>query len=184
MKLSNKYQYKVLCEDKLTHCFIRRFLISQGITGRKIIPLPLPAEGCGEQFVRNQYPKQLNSLRSKNFVSTVLVVAIDADADTCEGRQKQLELGCNAVGVIQRTKNDKLLFLIPKRNIETWIKYFDGETVNEVQDYAHFLNNHESDCYNAADKMAEEFSKDDFSSELSSLQFAYKGYKKLITLIS
>ena len=89
MKLNKNYKYNILCEDKLTHCFIRRFLISQGVNSRKINALPLPAEGCGEQYVRTQYPKQLRYLRSNNFVSNILVVAIDADFNTCIERQNQ-----------------------------------------------------------------------------------------------
>ena len=158
-------------------------MITQGINGRKIKALPLPAVGCGEQYVRQQYPKQLSFLRSRNFISNVLVVAIDADANTFLERQKQLDETCEKTNVVQRTSQDKLLLFIPKRNIETWIKFFDGETVDEEHDYAHFLNGHESDCYNAADKMAEEFSKQTFTSELSSLQFAYKEYTKLVSLL-
>ena len=183
MKLSKDYKYNILCEDKLTHCFIRRFLISQGISGRKINALPLPAAGCGEQYVRSQYPKQLQFLRSNNFISNVLIVAIDADVKTCLERQNQLDEACINAGVQQLAVNDKVLLFIPKRNIETWVKYFDGESVDEEHDYAHFLNGHESDCHNAADKMAEEFSKTTFSSGLSSLEFAFKYYTKLAGLL-
>lgn len=184
MKLSKDYKYNILCEDKLTHCFIRRFLISQGVNSRKINALPLSAAGCGEQYVREQYPKRLNYLRSNNFISNILVVAIDADINTCIERQKQLDEACENASVDKRTSRDKLFLLIPKRNIETWIKYFDGENVDEEHDYAHFLNGHESDCYNAADKMADEFSSPSFSSVLSSLQFAFKEYTNLVKLIS
>lgn len=184
MKLSKDYKYNILCEDKLTHCFIRRFLISQGVNARKINALPLPAAGCGEQYVRAQYPKQLSYLRSTSYVSNILIVAIDADFNTCMERQKQLDEACGNAGVDKRNSKDKLLLLVPKRNIETWIKYFDGETVDEEYDYAHFLNGHESDCYNSADKMSAEFSQTTFSSELSSLQFAYQEYTQLVKLIS
>ncbi len=184
MKLNKDYKYNILCEDKLTHCFIRRFLISQGVNARKINALPLPAAGCGEQYVRAQYPKQLRYLRSNSYVSNILVVAIDADFNTCMERQKQLDEACGNAGVDKRSSKDNLLLLVPKRNIETWIKYFDGETVDEEHDYAHFLNVHESDCYNSADKMAAEFSQTTFSSELSSLQFAYQEYTQLVKKIS
>lgn len=184
MKLSKDYKYNILCEDKLTHCFIRCFLISQGVNARRINALPLPAAGCGEQYVRAQYPKQLSYLRSTSYVSNILIVAIDADLNTCIERQKQLDEACGNAGVDKRSPKDKLLLLVPKRNIETWIKYFDGETVDEEHDYAHFLNGHESDCYNSADKMSEDFSSPSFSSALSSLQFAYQDYTHLVKLIS
>lgn len=184
MKLSKDYRYNILCEDKLTHCFIRRFLISQGVNARRINALPLPAAGCGEQYVRAQYPKQLSYLRSNSYVANILIVAIDADLNTCVERQKQLDEACGNAAVDKRSPQDKLLLLVPKRNIETWIKYFDGETVDEEHDYAHFLNGHESDCYNSADKMSEDFSSPSFSTALSSLQFAYQEYTHLVKLIS
>ena len=184
MKLSKDYKYTVLCEDKLSHCFVRRFLIAQGVNGRKIIMTSLPAAGCGEQYVRQQFPRYLTALRSKSFDSNVLVVVIDADAKSYAERRNQFDEMCQQAKVQICTENDRLLIFIPKRNIETWVKYFDGESDDEEHDYAHFLNGHESDCYNAADKMSEEFSKESFTSDLSSLQFAHKEYTKLVRLIS
>ncbi len=184
MKLSKKHKYIVLCEDKLTHCFIRRFLIAQGISGRKMVSLPLPADGCGEQYVRIQFPKQLRALRSKSFDSNVLIVAIDADKKTVQERKLQFNDACNAVEIETRTEDDKLLIFIPKRNIETWIKYFDGDSVDEEHDYAHYLNGHEADCYSAADKMAERFSAENFTSELSALQDAYNEYCALVRQVN
>lgn len=182
MKLSKDYKYTVLCEDKLSQCYIRRFLMAQGISGRKIIMLQLPARGCGEQYVRCQFPKYLTTLRSRNFLSNVLVVSIDADTKSCTERNGQLDEMCRAVGVSERSKVDKVLVFIPKRNIETWVKCFDGENVDEIQDYAHFLRGHESDCSSAADKMSEEFSNPSFTSDLSSLVYAHKEYSRVVSL--
>lgn len=183
MKLSKTHKYTILCEDKLTHCYVRHFLIAQGISGRKIFPLPLPADGCGEQYVRQEFPKYLSVLRSKNFDSNVLVVALDADKRTLLERKNQLDDACNAADVPLRSESDRLLVFIPKRNIETWIKYFDGATVNEEEDYAHFLNGHESDCYPAAEKMATEFSVENFIFELPSLQSAHNEYSNLARML-
>lgn len=183
MKLSKGYKYIVLCEDKLTQCYIRRFLLTQGIAGRKIFVTPLPAQGCGEQYVRLQFPKYLTALRSKSFDSNVLVVAIDADAKSCVERHEQLNEMCRAAGVSERSESEKALVFIPKRNVETWVKYFDGKNVDESQDFAHFLSGHESDCYAAADKMAEKFSNPSFTSNLSSLAYAHKEYARIVDLM-
>ena len=184
MKLCNSHYYKILCEDKLTQCYIRRFLTAQGISGRRIHSLPLPAAGCGEQYVRQQYPKYLKALRTNNFNSNILIVAIDADTKTFKERKKQLEESCIMCGIPSRTKKDKLLIFIPKRNIEKWVKYFYGESVDEETDCSHFLNGHESDCYKAADNMSDLFSKENFDSTLTALQDAYEEYKALIKLIN
>ena len=184
MKLSNTHKYTVFCEDKLTHCFIRRFLLAQGISGRKIFPLPLPAAGCGEQYVREKLPKYLQVLRSKSYDSNVLVVAIDADKKTPLERKSQLNEACGAAQIPVRTETDKMLVFVPKRNLETWVKYFGGEVVDEEQDYAHFLNGHESDCYPAAKKMSEQFSNESFTTNLAALQDAYGEYTRIVQLVN
>ena len=183
MKLSGTHKYIILCEDKLTQCYIRRFLLAQGISWRKISPVALPAAGCGEQYVREQFPRYLQHLRSKLFNATVLVVAIDADIKTCSQRKIQLKNACSVCAVVPQSKSDKLLLFIPKRTIETWIKYFDDETVDESYNYAHFLNGRESACHPAAKKMAYAFSQPTFSSKnLPSLQDAYNEYLRVLRL--
>lgn len=184
MRLSKIHKYTILCEDKQTQCYIRRFLLAQGISGRKVFTLPLPADGCGEQYVRFQFPRYLKALRSRNFDSNVLVVIIDADKKALAERKAQLNDACESADVPVRTENDKLLLLIPKRNIETWIKHFEGETVDEEYDYAHFLVGHESDCYSAADKMSQAFSNETFFTDLPSLMDGYREYSSLIKLFN
>ena len=183
MRLSKTHKYILLCEDKQMHCFIRRFLLSQGIEARKINALPLPADGCGEQYVRLQFPRYLKALRSHSFDSNVLVTVIDADKKSLSERKTQLNEACEVSDVPIRTTKDKLILLIPKRNIETWIKCFNGDAVDEEQDYAHFLKGHESDCYVAADRMSQAFSTEGFVTELASLQEGYKEYSVLIQLL-
>lgn len=182
MRLSKTHKYVILCEDKLMACYIRRFLREQGINGRKISTIALPANGCGEQYVRLQFPRYLRGLRSKNFDANVLVVVIDADRESCTKRKKQLKDACTASNVALWSKDDKLLLFVPKRNIETWIKHFNGDVVDENDDYAHFLNGHESDCYPAAKKMSDAFSCS-FSCKLPSLQDAYNEYVRVSNLI-
>lgn len=182
MKLDIKFKYTILCEDKLTSCFIRKFLIEQGIDRRKITPCPFPLSGCGEQYVRREFPRYLKALRSKNFNSNVLIVAIDADTKSVEERKLQLNGSCSAASIDTIKKSDRLMLFIPKRNIETWICFFDDKKVDEETDYAHCLNGHESDCFPAAVKMCNSFKKLDFSSSLNSLNIAYSEYKSLISL--
>jgi len=184
LRLNKEYRYTVLCEDKLTQCFVRRFLIASGINGRKIYPLPLPVAGCGEQYVREQFPQQLKALRAKNYNSNVLFTIIDADSYTYEEREKMLEDACKISETDLRKKTDNILLFIPKRNIETWIKHFGGEKVDEKTDYAHFLNGHEKDSYLAAEKMAQEFMKSSITYPLLSLQKAYEEYLQLVKKIS
>ena len=70
-------QVIVLREDKQQEVFVRRFMKPR--TNHPIRVLLAPdGEGAGEQFVREQYPRQLRALRAAT-VNAVLVVVIDAD---------------------------------------------------------------------------------------------------------
>ena len=70
----------LLCEDSRTNTFVRRFLRRRNFDTRDIHTLPLPTKGSGEQWVREQYPKQLRDIRGRQ--RKVLLVVTDADANT------------------------------------------------------------------------------------------------------
>ena len=56
-------QLIVLCEDEQQGVFVRRFLKPR--TNHPIRTMWQPAgEGSGEQFVREEYPRQLRALRA------------------------------------------------------------------------------------------------------------------------
>jgi hypothetical protein len=50
--------------------------------------------------------------------------------------------------------NEAIAIFVPKRNIETWIRYLQGETVNEEAVYAKFKNN-EAVCKTAVEDLAD-----------------------------
>lgn len=74
----------LLCEDQRTDIFVRRFLKHRNFDLRDIYTIPLPTKGSGEQWVREQYPKQLRHIRGKR---KVLLVVTDADANTHDGQE-------------------------------------------------------------------------------------------------
>ncbi|MDR1971612.1 MAG: hypothetical protein LBQ46_06790 [Treponema sp.] len=127
-------KYTILCEDSQSACFIRRFLKKRHI-GRKDIREEIsPAgQGCGEQWVRQQYPGELTNIRKHK---GYLIVCTDADRATVLERIQALDAECRKIGVPARTEDDAAALIIPKRNIETWIKYLHGTAVNEDDDYA------------------------------------------------
>ena len=75
----------LLCEDKQTNTFVRRFLQLRKFGRRHIHTLPLPdGAQSGEQWVRKSYPRELKAIRQTQ--SKLLIVAIDADKNTTERR--------------------------------------------------------------------------------------------------
>jgi len=71
----------LLCEDKQTDSFVRRFLKHRNFKYRDIRTVSLSAgSGSGEQRVREQYPRQLKAIRQRK--QAYLIVVIDADTHT------------------------------------------------------------------------------------------------------
>ena len=117
-------QVIVLCEDK-QEVFVRRFMKPRTNHPIRIVSAPV-GEGAGEQFVREQYPRQLRALRAAT-VNVVLVVMIDGDTAGSVERMRQLDESCRLSGITPRTDADRVIVLVPERNIETWLAYL-GES--------------------------------------------------------
>lgn len=125
----NRPKITVLCEDKQHESFIRRFLKKRN---RKIYAVTRTDAGAGDQFVRDNYPAQLDAIRKRG---GILVVMIDGDNYSIEQRQKRMDEACREKGVSPRSLSDKVAVFVPMRNIETWLAYLDGEDVNETATY-------------------------------------------------
>lgn len=173
-------QYFILCEDKQTQCFIRYFLAKHLIKREKIRCLKLPMQGAGEQYVRENYPVELQKMRSKNFNNIVLLVCIDADIHSVADRYKELDDECVKKKIPNRTNLESVAFFVPKRNIETWIEWLeDKEDVDEVALYPH--RKKESDCKPQAEKLADMFIHNaGLSTALPSIQAAQIEYNTRI----
>jgi hypothetical protein len=134
----------VLCEDETQFNFVRHFLLLKGIvrTSAQITPVVCP-RGCGEQFVRQNFPKELHGCRIQNRTGrfTLLIVAIDADVYTARHREQHLRDICATdaltrnIGYIQ--PNEPVAVFIPRRNIETWVRLLGNNVVDETTDYKH-----------------------------------------------
>ena len=124
----------LLCEDTATDTFVRRFLRRRQFKARDIRTLPIPhGSQSGEQWVREKYPSELQAIRSRQ--NAFLIVVIDADTHTTQTRRSQLDDECNAEQVPARKPADPVIIIVPRRNIETWFAYLDGESVDETVDY-------------------------------------------------
>ena len=88
-----------------------------------------------------------------NQVAIGLVVLIDAETGTLEARLNKLASVLEEDEQKNRGPNEAIAIFVPKRNIETWIHYLQGETVNEEAVYAKFKNN-EAVCKTAVEDLA------------------------------
>ena len=92
--------------------------------------------------------------QNRNRVAIGLVVLIDADTGTLEARLNELASALNKDKQEKRGSNEAIAIFVLKRNIETWIHYLQGETVNEEDDYAKFEKN-EAACKTAVEDLAD-----------------------------
>lgn len=123
----------VLAEDSLHQAFVRRFLLRCGFLNHQIRLGDLPgSRGCGEQWVRERYIKEVAAYRGRaSRANTALVVIIDADRGEISHRSRQLE----SLGA--RLEGERIVHLIPRRSIETWILCLNNVIVDEETDYSH-----------------------------------------------
>jgi hypothetical protein len=150
-----RVQIVILCEDRQQEVFARYFLKKRGFTGRFRANICPPGSQAGEQYVRTHYPEEVKAYRQKrNQVSIGLVVLIDADTGTLEARLNQLASVLDEDELNNREPNEAIAIFVPKRNIETWIHYLQGETVNEEDAYAKFEKN-EAACKTAVENLAD-----------------------------
>jgi len=153
--MSRVAQVVLLCEDQQQKVFFYRLLKRLGYSQWDIHIRQIPeGKQSAEQYVREHYPEEVKGHRL-NTVSCCLVVGIDADRYTCKQRYTQLENALTHESMPNRQSVEPIAIFIPKRNIETWIKFLlDGGTVNEDTVYPH-LAGHESDCHPAVDRFLE-----------------------------
>ena len=133
----------LLCEDSQHEAFVRRF-----IKKRRLVTGHLRVEKCpggsGEQFVRKQYPVELVALRTRH-AKSALIVVVDGDKEGVQGRCEQLADACRDAGIKDRAAAESVVVLVPTWNIETWLAYLAGGSVDETRpDYPRLSK--ESDC--------------------------------------
>ena len=148
-------QVVILCEDQQQECFIRRFLILRNYDPHRFyVRRPGAGRGSAEQFVREEFPRELKAYRSRsNRYSTCLVVGTDADRLSVEERVRSFLKACTDSGIPPREEGEQVCFMVPKRNVETWLAYLRGEPVDEETEYRKY--DRPSDCQQDVESLDE-----------------------------
>lgn len=119
----------VLGEDSAHVSFMLTWLKARNVPRSAVTDRPPPAgRGAGEQFVRERLPVELRALRRRRDQAIILIVVTDADVLPVDERIATL-------GDDIADEHERLVLLIPRRNIQTWIAYLHDEPVDEVTDY-------------------------------------------------
>jgi hypothetical protein len=132
MSERKRIRFIILSEGKRDYDFARAFLQSRfgkhyvSINRAQTVAAGL---GSGEQRVRERYPVELKALRKKGGEKACLVVMIDGDNLSARERRATLEERGS------RAFDEKVLIIVPRRNLETWFAWLDGERVDEQTNY-------------------------------------------------
>ena len=151
--MSKVAKITILCEDIQQACFVRRFLMNRGWDRydfyEKIAP---PGFGSAEQMVRERFPSELQAYRSKSsHLKNGLIAVVDADKRGVIERIRDFDEACDEKGIARKGPDERVLFVVPKRNIETWLAYLQGKSVDEETSYQRY--EYESLCHRDADKL-------------------------------
>lgn len=124
----------LLCEDKRHEQFARAFLrgFCPKIHRNRIRTRIPPPVGDASQWVMQQYPQELKAYRSRaNHMNVMLVVIVDADNLSTQARSDDLDSACLSAEVAIRWDKERVVYIIPKWAIETWILALAGNALDE-----------------------------------------------------
>ncbi|MFW6106857.1 MAG: hypothetical protein ACOC8H_01720 [bacterium] len=153
--MSRNVNVVILCEDRQHEAFARRFLkrAGKGYRVQRVVISPR-GRGSGEQFVRARFAEELAYYRGRQHrVEQALVVMIDADRRMVEERMEQVDAAAAEGDQERRRANERVAVMVPARNIETWLAYLDGQTVNENDPYPRLER--ERDCQPHVERLYE-----------------------------
>jgi hypothetical protein len=135
--MSRASQVVVLAEDRTHQAFVRAFLHRLGYRVHDIRFLPVPSgRGSGEQYVREHYAEEVKAFRDRDRrARTALIAIVDADLLTVDRRAGELRAALDEAHVDARGQSERVVHLIPRRHVETWVLCLTGSAVDETEDY-------------------------------------------------
>jgi hypothetical protein len=133
MGMSQPTEVILLCEDQQHARFARLLLKLRGVSDRRIRAHISPlGQGDAKKWVNECYPGDLTAYRAKaNHINNVLIVMSDADNNSVLQRAQQLENACDMNKISGRLPHERVIFVIPKWAIETWILSLTGSDIQE-----------------------------------------------------
>jgi hypothetical protein len=122
-------------EDSHHKMLIYRYLLKRGILQHQIRLERSPTgRGSAENWVRSRFVKEIGIYRARHG-RTMLIVMIDADVGTVQHRLRQLDEALRDETIAPISVDERIMRLVPKRNVETWILCLNGHVVDEDTDY-------------------------------------------------
>ena len=167
-------RFIVLGEDHTHINFVRRWLQAEGVPLRQIRARAVAADAtgsAGEQYVRQSYSAEVAYYRSQaNHQRVTLIIVIDADTGSVGERRQQLD---QTIDPPRRQAQERIALLVPRRNIETWLKVLlssESPPFDEVTDFSReFSRGAPEECRVAGKAFAAFMQREGKESDLPSL---------------
>lgn len=130
------FRFRALLEDR-GHEALVRGLLDRSRAGALLRVEPYPqGHGAGEQHVRKHLPAFVKDLRTKrNQRSLWGIVVADGDVVGMNARRLLLMKEVESAGLLPLTESDRVVLLVPTRNVETWGWCLLGNAVDETTDF-------------------------------------------------
>jgi len=144
-------QVVVICEDLQHEVFIRALLYRRGF-GPHDVRYESSTHGDAKKFVRDRLPEEVNALRGYHGKSRMLIVMADADNLSVHDRLQTLDKALADLNITPIGQSDPVFYFAPKWEIETWLAYLGGQTVDENPSNYRKLSR-ESDAYPLVDSL-------------------------------
>ncbi|MBF0283359.1 MAG: hypothetical protein HQL51_02770 [Magnetococcales bacterium] len=122
-----------MCEDENHYRFAKAFLSEKGLEPHQIVKrMAPPSQGSAEQWVRDNYPLALSSIRGRSR-RIALIVVLDADKGSVEQHYRELAVCLKKNGKVPLKNDEAVAIIAPKWCLENWYHFFLTGESNEEQ---------------------------------------------------
>ena len=136
---SDRVYIIVICEDVGHKSFVINFLKNLGFTERNYRILDKKTGGDGYQFICSQLSVEFPEyIRNRNRVKQCLIAFTDAEPKKISAEDRVKDMSKH----FERSRDDKVLYIVSKRCVETWVHYLIGEEASEDEEKRHHTGAH------------------------------------------
>ncbi|MFN7587932.1 MAG: hypothetical protein ACK5UQ_05430 [Planctomycetota bacterium] len=175
--MTRRAAWVVLCEDEQHYAFAKRFLDK---ISRPELREVRKAVVDGHSHVRANFAKELAAVRSQGGRAALLVI-VDADGHGVDTRRKYIQELCEEAE--RPVDSDPVAIVVPERNIETWIRWLDGASVDDQTRYPKLRK--ERDCKPAVARLRQACDANSMPDGApNSLVDACKQFRRVLALLN
>lgn len=170
----------IVCEDLMHAVFVRAFLYRRGLKRHQLTFKPLPSGGDAKQHVCRGVCRELAELRRNPGRNRGLMYLTDADNLTVDERRQRVISACEELQVSPPQADEPVFGFIPKWEIENWLAYLRGESVDETSNRYHKYKKCESEAYPLIEGLADKCDNQDLPDAPPSLATACRDYPRFL----